>query len=118
MLASAEGKFTISEVIGTSPIYPEAYNWNVQTGRFISPDDMANDAKVCVIGTKIWDNLFGKEKIAGKEIVLNNQRFRIVGIMEEAGTLFLPPTYKTAIGFAIILVVLLVKPTGLAGSRS
>ncbi len=42
----------------------------------------------------------------------------IVGIMEEAGTMLIPPTYKTAIGFAIILVVLLVRPTGLAGARA
>ena len=42
----------------------------------------------------------------------------IVGIMEEVGTLVVPPTYKTAIGFAIILAVLLVRPTGLAGARS
>jgi branched-subunit amino acid ABC-type transport system permease component len=41
-----------------------------------------------------------------------------VGIVEEAGTLFVPPTYKTAIGFAIIVIVLLVRPSGLAGSRS
>ncbi len=42
----------------------------------------------------------------------------IVGIAEEVGTLVIPPTYKTAIGFAIILVVLLVRPTGLAGARA
>jgi branched-chain amino acid transport system permease protein len=42
----------------------------------------------------------------------------IVGIAEEVGTLVIPPTYKTAIGFAIILVVLLVRPTGLAGGRA
>jgi len=42
----------------------------------------------------------------------------IVGIMEEVGTLAVPPTYKTAIGFTIILVVLLVRPSGLAGARS
>ena len=42
----------------------------------------------------------------------------IVGIVEEAGTLFVPPTYKTAIGFVIIVLVLLVRPSGLAGSRS
>ena len=42
----------------------------------------------------------------------------IVGIVEEAGTLVVPPTYKTAIGFVIILAVLLVRPTGLTGSRS
>jgi branched-chain amino acid transport system permease protein len=42
----------------------------------------------------------------------------IVGVMEEVGTLIVPPTYKTAIGFAIILAVLLLRPTGLAGARS
>ena len=42
----------------------------------------------------------------------------IVGIMEEVGMLVVPPTYKTAIGFAIILAVLLVRPTGLAGARA
>jgi branched-chain amino acid transport system permease protein len=42
----------------------------------------------------------------------------IVGIVEEVGTLVVPPTYKTAIGFVIILAVLLVRPTGLAGARS
>jgi len=41
----------------------------------------------------------------------------IVGIVEEVGTLLIPPTYKTAIGFTIILAVLLVRPTGLAGAR-
>ena len=85
MYASAEGKFTVSEMIGVSPAYPEAYNWDIQTGRFISPDDMANSTKICVIGTKIWDHLFGKGEAIGSEIVLSNQRFRIVGIMEEKG---------------------------------
>jgi branched-subunit amino acid ABC-type transport system permease component len=42
----------------------------------------------------------------------------IVGVMEEVGTLAVPPTYKTAIGFAIIVLVLLVRPTGLAGARA
>jgi branched-chain amino acid transport system permease protein len=42
----------------------------------------------------------------------------IVGIMEEVGTLVVPPTYKSAIGFVIILAVLLIRPTGLAGARS
>src|SRR5437879_1304956 len=42
----------------------------------------------------------------------------IVGIMAEVGTFAVPLTYKTAIGFTIILAVLLVRPTGLAGARS
>ena len=42
----------------------------------------------------------------------------IVGLIEEVGTLLIPPTYKTAIGFFVILIVLLVRPTGLAGARA
>ena len=41
----------------------------------------------------------------------------IVGIVDEVGTLVVPPTYKSAIGFTIIVLVLLVRPTGLAGTR-
>jgi len=85
MFASSGGKSTISEIAGVSPAYPEAYNWDIQVGRFISQDDMANSTKVCVIGTKIWDHLFGKGDAIGNEIVLSNQRFRIVGVMEEKG---------------------------------
>ena len=85
MFASTEGKSTISEMIGVSPAYPEAYNWNVREGRFISRDDMSNSTKVCIIGSKIWDHLFGKGEAIGNEIVLGNQRLRIVGVMEEKG---------------------------------
>jgi len=42
----------------------------------------------------------------------------IVGVMEEVSTLLIPPTYKTAIGFTVILAVLLVRPTGIAGARA
>ena len=83
--AFAESKSTICEVKGVSPAYPEVYNWRVQTGRFISRDDMSNSTKVCVIGSRIWDHLFGKGDAIGKEILLHNQRLRIVGVMEEKG---------------------------------
>ena len=42
----------------------------------------------------------------------------IVGIMEETSTLLIPPTYKSAVGFAVILLMLLVRPQGLTGSRT
>src|SRR5437899_3130911 len=38
----------------------------------------------------------------------------VVGVVEEASTLVIAPTYKSAVGFAIILVMLLVRPQGLA----
>jgi branched-chain amino acid transport system permease protein len=42
----------------------------------------------------------------------------IVGVMEETSTLLIPPTYKSAVGFAVILAVLLLRPRGLLGTRA
>ena len=39
----------------------------------------------------------------------------LVGVMEEVSTVAIPPTYKSAVGFAIILLVLIVRPRGLLG---
>jgi branched-chain amino acid transport system permease protein/neutral amino acid transport system permease protein len=40
----------------------------------------------------------------------------VVGVMEEVSTVAIPPTYKSAVGFAIILLVLIVRPRGLLGA--
>src|SRR5499425_2945973 len=40
----------------------------------------------------------------------------LVGVMEEVSTVAIPPTYKSAVGFAIILLVLIVRPRGLLGA--
>ncbi len=41
----------------------------------------------------------------------------VVGIAQEMSTLVLPPTYKHAVAFAIMVVMLVWKPTGLFGGR-
>jgi branched-chain amino acid transport system permease protein len=39
----------------------------------------------------------------------------LVGIIEAVGTLFMPAIYKPIIGFSILLLVLLFRPSGLFG---
>jgi len=41
----------------------------------------------------------------------------LVGIIEAVGTFFIPPIYKPIIGFAILLFVLLIRPSGLFGRK-
>jgi len=38
--------------------------------------------------------------------------------MEEVSTIAIPPTYKSAVGFVIILAALLIRPRGLLGART
>jgi neutral amino acid transport system permease protein len=41
----------------------------------------------------------------------------LIGVTQEFSTLFLPPTYKLAVSFVILTIVLLFRPEGLFGER-
>ncbi|NBC23520.1 MAG: branched-chain amino acid ABC transporter permease [Gammaproteobacteria bacterium] len=42
----------------------------------------------------------------------------VIGLSEEMSTLFINPSYKAAVSFAILVGMLIVRPTGLFGGRS
>jgi len=42
----------------------------------------------------------------------------VIGISEEVSTLFINPSYKAAVSFAILVGMLIIRPTGLFGGRS
>lgn len=41
----------------------------------------------------------------------------VIGIVQQVSTYFLPPTYKPAVAFIVLIVMLLFRPKGLFGSR-
>ena len=75
-----------SKADGTLPIYQISKRWFVRDGRFISQEDVDLVAKVCVIGSKVWEDMCDKRNnVVGDEIRVNDMRFTIIGIMEEKG---------------------------------
>jgi branched-subunit amino acid ABC-type transport system permease component len=42
----------------------------------------------------------------------------VIGIVEELTVLALAPAYRLAVGFIVILVVLVIRPSGLLGSKA
>ena len=75
-----------SKADGTLPIYQTTRHWFVRDGRFISREDVDLVAKVCVIGSKVWEDMCDKRNnVVGDEIRVNDMRFTIIGIMEEKG---------------------------------
>jgi len=67
---------------GTSPGYDEAMDWDVAQGRFISYRDIQSWRKVCVVGAKVKDDLFGRDDAIGREVKINGMRYVVVGVME------------------------------------
>lgn len=74
-------------IIGTNEDYPYAAGFNLDRGRFYSTFEVKNDEKVIILGMDIVEKLFPYEDPIGKKVRLKNQKFTVVGIMEEMGDL-------------------------------
>ncbi len=97
VLIQAEGGTeTRSEYYGVTPVYIEAMNWEVQIGRFITDEDIANATRVCVLGVDTADALFRSQSPLGKEIKIStgrrrerhqrkSERFTVVGTLVPRG---------------------------------
>lgn len=88
---------------GVNASFSEAMDWDIQQGRFISNEDIDNEAKVCVLGAEVTAALFGNASPLGKEIKIGKgpggrfdrygrkdqkritERFTVVGTMETRG---------------------------------
>lgn len=53
-------------------------------GRPLTPMDMDRNSRVCVIDSKLHQNLFPNEDPIGKEIIISGLTFRIVGMLSDA----------------------------------
>lgn len=72
----------------TLPAFPEVHSWVVDFGRFLSDDDVSNYKKICIIGIKVWEEMFNNINPIGREIKIRSERFTVVGVMEEKGNIF------------------------------
>ena len=88
---------------GVNASFSEAMDWDIQQGRFITNEDIDNEAKVCVLGAEVTAALFGNTSPLGKEIKIGKgpggrfdrygrkdqkritERFTVVGTMETRG---------------------------------
>ena len=70
---------------GVMADYARLRNVSVAQGRFISDDDMTNWNKICVIGSKVKQELFRNEDPIGKTITIQNVSIIVVGVLEPQG---------------------------------
>lgn len=75
-------------VVGGNENYLTINNYEIASGRSISPVDVDFRNKVAVIGSTTAEDLFGKDNPLGKEISLNGEKYKVVGTLKEkAGSL-------------------------------
>ncbi|MDQ7054052.1 MAG: ABC transporter permease [candidate division KSB1 bacterium] len=69
-------KESAARVIGTDHLYTEVTNFSVDDGRFITPLDISEAKRVCVIGSKVKRELFGFRSPIGHRIRIGEEWFR------------------------------------------
>ena len=78
------GKTTVdASYTGTSAAFNEGFNWPVLGGRSLNEDDLRLARKVCLLGDDVYGSLFQGANPLGKEILLNGDRYVVVGVLDE-----------------------------------
>ena len=72
-------------VVGVSENYTKIKNWEVSDGEFFTEEDLENGNQVCVLGHKVFEDIFHGEYSIDQFVRLNNIPFRVVGVMTEQG---------------------------------
>ncbi len=61
-------------------------NFYVDAGRYLSPTDIENTTQVCCLGRDLLDKLHCDETVVGEYVLIDGQRFLVVGLIEEKGS--------------------------------
>ncbi|MFN8011025.1 MAG: ABC transporter permease [Holophagaceae bacterium] len=76
----------VGQVAGADPDYLQIKSWNLEKGRYFNDQEVRSQAKVCVIGKTVQENLFpGGEDPIGKTIRIGKLPFEVIGILERKG---------------------------------
>jgi putative ABC transport system permease protein len=77
---------TQTSVLGVTPAYQTVREWQVERGRFIENLDLANQAKVAVLGATVAEELFGDlVNPLGKMVKISRQSYEVVGVLASKG---------------------------------
>ena len=72
-------------VLGTSPAMPEAFSMRVRIGQFLPEDDPRSPRAFAVLGSKLHEELFGRDNPLGQYVRIGGDRYRVVGVLASKG---------------------------------
>jgi putative ABC transport system permease protein len=75
-----------TQVQGVSPSYLDIRTWAIDDGAMFSDSDVRGAAKVCVLGSKVRDQLYGPgNSPVGTTIRIKDMPFRVAGVLQSKG---------------------------------
>ena len=76
----------LTQVSGSGIEFTQIRGWEVAKGRFFTESEVKGQAKVCVLGQSVVDNIFpnGEEPV-GQTIRIGKMPFEVLGVLEKKG---------------------------------
>jgi putative ABC transport system permease protein len=74
-----------TQVVGATENYFTSYTWGLQSGSFFGSEEYNNAEAACVLGAKVYEELFKGENAIGKTIQIGRLPTKVVGVLEERG---------------------------------
>lgn len=78
----SEGSY---QVVGTTTDYATVNNVDVETGIFLTAEQVEESERVVVLGSTVASDLFGTADPLGQVVRINNNLFQVIGVLEESG---------------------------------
>jgi putative ABC transport system permease protein len=82
---SYEGREREVAVLGTTASFIKIRHLTMNQGRFLPEVDPFKVRQVCILGTTLAEELFGPASPIGKIVRIGDHRFRITGLLSQAG---------------------------------
>ena len=76
------------DLVGSDENYALNSSYNIAEGRFLTDQDVQYGRPVVVIGTTLKETLFPNEVALGKEVRIDGNRYKVIGVTEEKGEAF------------------------------
>ena len=70
---------------GVTPEYLEIRNWHVAEGYSLTNEDVKHVANVVMLGYTVRQQLFGDEVAVGRMVRINQQQYRVIGVLAPKG---------------------------------
>ncbi|MGE0066377.1 MAG: ABC transporter permease [Solirubrobacterales bacterium] len=85
-LVHESSSYEPSELVGTTPSYAEARNYQVESGSFFTAEQVDERARVAVIGPEVATELFPGQSAVGQTIQANGKSFEVIGVTKSKGS--------------------------------
>jgi putative ABC transport system permease protein len=80
-----------TRITGTTPEYAFVNNSQPVEGRFFNERELMQRARVCILGSTVQQELFGRESPVGKSVFIKSKRFEVIGLLPAKGESWYSP---------------------------